>query len=532
VEVPLLQLGEECRAIEDKTRGARFRDQLRFRSRWAARPDDLLQALHEDDPTVLHFSGHGAGAQGLCFLADDGSAFCVSSDSLAQVIRAAGDSIKLIVLNACYTKVQAEALVTHVPCVIGMPDTIGDKAAIVYAAALYRALAFGESVARAHQWGLAALSTHSTRGQIRDIELAETALHTPVPVVLTRTGVDAEQVYIIRRPESAPSTSAMADGTRVHLEITIDTKFETVDAETVVKIVMDFCRLAGGQPVKIICATKGSLRLNISFTPEAARIILNLRNSGQLTEVCGFKVTSIVELGPVETATQRSTSRGSPLAGAYPHSPEPRTFSVGVPKPVPGLATSPVPRLAHAVQLGAESEPALTLHEDLEAVLVEIRPTLLRLAERLCGDRLDAEDVLQETFMRAMHRMPSDVSNVSAWLTTTLRNVFVDHSRRSQRRPSHEPITDHHGGLAELERDQPDPEWGHITIDDIRSAADTLEPVYRDVYRLHTFEELTYKQIAERLGIEPVTVGVRLNRARKKLRDVLMARFGLRIRSP
>ena len=68
VEIPLLQLGEECRAIEDKIRAARFRERLRFRSRWAARPDDLLQALHEDDPTVLHFSGHGAGARGLCFL--------------------------------------------------------------------------------------------------------------------------------------------------------------------------------------------------------------------------------------------------------------------------------------------------------------------------------------------------------------------------------------------------------------------------------------------------------------------------------
>lgn len=64
VRIPPLQIGEECRAIEDKIRGARFRDQLCFRSRWGARLDDLLRALLEDDPTVLHFSGHGTGAQG------------------------------------------------------------------------------------------------------------------------------------------------------------------------------------------------------------------------------------------------------------------------------------------------------------------------------------------------------------------------------------------------------------------------------------------------------------------------------------
>ena len=109
VELRSLQLDEECRAIEDKIRAARFREKLRFRSRWAARPDDLLQALHEDDPAVLHFSGHGAGAPGLCFLAEDGGVFYVNSDGLGQVIRAAGDSIQLVVLNACCTKVQAES---------------------------------------------------------------------------------------------------------------------------------------------------------------------------------------------------------------------------------------------------------------------------------------------------------------------------------------------------------------------------------------------------------------------------------------
>jgi RNA polymerase sigma-70 factor (ECF subfamily) len=69
--------------------------------------------------------------------------------------------------------------------------------------------------------------------------------------------------------------------------------------------------------------------------------------------------------------------------------------------------------------------------------------------------------------------------------------------------------------------------WSRITSDDIRSALDALEPVYREVYQLHTFEDWTYEQIAHHLGIQRVTVGTRLNRARKKLREVLVARFGL-----
>jgi RNA polymerase sigma-70 factor (ECF subfamily) len=96
-----------------------------------------------------------------------------------------------------------------------------------------------------------------------------------------------------------------------------------------------------------------------------------------------------------------------------------------------------------------------------------------------------------------------------------------------KRRPSHEPMTDHHDGLTQLEPDGPEPEWSKLTLDDIRGALDALEPVYREVYQLHTFEDRTYDQIAHQLGIQRVTVGTRLNRARKKLREVLVARFGL-----
>jgi hypothetical protein len=213
VAVQVLQLGEECRAIEHKIRAAKFRDQIRFHSRWAARPDDLLQALNEDTPSVLHFSGHGAGDQGLCFQAEDGSAQHVSAEGLAQVMRAAGTSVMVVVLNACYSEVQAQALVAHVPCVVGMPDAIGDEAAIIYAASFYGALAFGKSVGNAHQQGLAALALQPTGGPARDIQAAEGAPPAPAPLLLTRQNTDANHVYIVHAsgdPPAAPPSPAVA----------------------------------------------------------------------------------------------------------------------------------------------------------------------------------------------------------------------------------------------------------------------------------------------------------------------------------
>jgi RNA polymerase sigma-70 factor (ECF subfamily) len=166
---------------------------------------------------------------------------------------------------------------------------------------------------------------------------------------------------------------------------------------------------------------------------------------------------------------------------------------------------------------------------DLKAVFAEVRPVLLRLAERLCGNGADAEEIVQETFLRALQSLPPDVRNIAAWLTTTLKNIGLDHIRKRIRRPSHEPITHH--DLTQLEPDVAEPDWTSLTIDDVRNALEAVEPVYRDVYRLHAFEGRSYEQIAQQLGIQRVTVGTRLHRARQKLREVLGAQFGLGSRS-
>jgi serine/threonine protein kinase len=305
--VPELQLGRECQTIEDRIRGARFRDQLRLRPRWAARPDDLLQALHEHEPAVLHFSGHGAGMRGLCFLDERGDVVHVSSDGLSQVIRAAGDSIKLIVLNACYTKVQAEALASHIPCVIGMPHAIGDHAAIVYAANFYCALAFGKSIANAHQCGLAALALHSEEGtpdDTRDIVAAKVALRNAVPEILTRKDIDATNIYIVQGLQADHPMSEDRGDARVHVEITFDADLETFSEEALARTIGEVRRLIGGRSVKIVCVTKGSIKLTISVDGIAAARILELWQNGELNQMGELAISNVAGFEMVEPSVR------------------------------------------------------------------------------------------------------------------------------------------------------------------------------------------------------------------------------------
>ncbi|MEO3748323.1 CHAT domain-containing protein [Plantactinospora sp. B5E13] len=129
-----LGLDEEIREIRDKLRGSVHQQAIDLRSFWAARPDDLLQALNELRPDVLHFSGHGDPNGELTFVDGRGRPKPVSERALTATLRAAGERIRLVVLNACYSYPQAKAVVEVVPCAIGMNAAIGDRAAIVFAA--------------------------------------------------------------------------------------------------------------------------------------------------------------------------------------------------------------------------------------------------------------------------------------------------------------------------------------------------------------------------------------------------------------
>jgi hypothetical protein len=151
-----LALDEECRQITEKIRAGDRRD-LQLITRWAVRPDDLLQHLHEHRPHVVHFSGHGTASEELVLLDKDRKPKPVSVQALRQLFGTLKDNIRVVLLNACFSRPQAEAITEVIDCAIGMNRAIGDDAAIAFAAAFYQALSFDRSVDVAFESGKAAL---------------------------------------------------------------------------------------------------------------------------------------------------------------------------------------------------------------------------------------------------------------------------------------------------------------------------------------------------------------------------------------
>jgi len=185
-----LALAEEMREINEKVYASELREQLKLVSEWAVRPDDLLQALNRYRPQIVHFSGHGSNAGELLLMGSEGFPRPIHVQTLKAVFKTMKDNIRLVVLNACYSKIQAEAIRQEIECVIGMNNKISDEAAITFAASFYRALGFGRSIKEAFEQGQTAL-------------LLEGIPEEQTPELLVRDGSDPAQIFLLQTNASA-----------------------------------------------------------------------------------------------------------------------------------------------------------------------------------------------------------------------------------------------------------------------------------------------------------------------------------------
>jgi ABC-type amino acid transport substrate-binding protein len=148
-----LRLDEEVREIDTGLQRAKKRELFDLKQRWAVRVQDVYQSLLDLKPQIVHFSGHGTEDDGLQLEDETGKMRLVDTAALAKLFELFASNIECVVLNACYSEVQASAIAQHIPYVIGMNKAIGDKAAIKFATGFYSALCAGESVEFAYKLG-------------------------------------------------------------------------------------------------------------------------------------------------------------------------------------------------------------------------------------------------------------------------------------------------------------------------------------------------------------------------------------------
>jgi RNA polymerase sigma-70 factor, ECF subfamily len=164
--------------------------------------------------------------------------------------------------------------------------------------------------------------------------------------------------------------------------------------------------------------------------------------------------------------------------------------------------------------------------DDIAAALREYRTALQRSARMLCGNRADADDLVHDVYERALRGPAPRHGNLRAWLHSMLRNLFIDRCRHARRHPC--PISLDHVASSELATTPSEHprRWHQISSAQLSIALAMLPAEFRIVFELHVFEGLRYDQIAVHMGIAASTVGTRLNRARAKLRAILLGQLG------
>ncbi|MBD2609073.1 CHAT domain-containing protein [Scytonema hofmannii FACHB-248] len=136
-----LRLDQEVHDIKKGLQSAKERDNFILQQEGAVRPQDIRLAVLDFRPNIIHFSGHGSETEGLSFEDEVGKEKFVTAEALAEFFKLFAKDVECVLLNACYSEVQAKAIAQHIDYVIGMNEAIADKAALEFAVGFYDALA-------------------------------------------------------------------------------------------------------------------------------------------------------------------------------------------------------------------------------------------------------------------------------------------------------------------------------------------------------------------------------------------------------
>ena len=164
--------------------------------------------------------------------------------------------------------------------------------------------------------------------------------------------------------------------------------------------------------------------------------------------------------------------------------------------------------------------------EFFEMLAMPLFDQLYNLAHWLTGDRADAEDLVQETYAKALKGFKSfeEGTNLRAWMFRILRNTFL--TSRTGLKVQNTVLLEDESEGADLATHSVTPESVLLQLENSQSVMNALAELplaYREMILLSDVEELSYKEIAEVLSVPIGTVMSRLSRGRAMLREALRA---------
>lgn len=158
-----LRIDEEVRNIENGLKLASLRDNFELKSEWAVTPKSLQQAMLDEKPTIVQFSGHGHTG-GIALEDSLGNSKLIDINALGSLFELFSDKVQCVFLNSCYSELQAKEISKYIPYVIGMKNSVPDVTAIAFSVGFYTALGAGKDIEFAYKLGLVGIKLEGIEG--------------------------------------------------------------------------------------------------------------------------------------------------------------------------------------------------------------------------------------------------------------------------------------------------------------------------------------------------------------------------------
>ncbi|MEM7370013.1 MAG: hypothetical protein AAF587_15510 [Bacteroidota bacterium] len=156
---PALRLEQEMRAVKDQLLKSGKRDEFELILEPAIGILDIIQAIRNEKPYIIHFSGHGSPkGDGIYVEGDQGEVVKFRNPGLMRLFKKSKEYVNGVLLNACYSVAQAKFISDFGISVIGMSNEMGDDSARMFSEGFYTSIGAGDSIEDAYDMGMVNIS--------------------------------------------------------------------------------------------------------------------------------------------------------------------------------------------------------------------------------------------------------------------------------------------------------------------------------------------------------------------------------------
>jgi hypothetical protein len=160
-----LRIGEEFSKIQGSLKWSEKGRLFALEQEWASGVKELRRAMLNYMPSIVHFSGHGSPEGGILLEDEEGYGSSMDIEGLGNLFALFVKSTKCVLLNSCYSEVQAMEIAKHIPYVIGTKDNIPDDTSIAFSEAFYEALGSDRSIEESFTFALNNIQLKNLKGE-------------------------------------------------------------------------------------------------------------------------------------------------------------------------------------------------------------------------------------------------------------------------------------------------------------------------------------------------------------------------------